>query len=268
MDNLREDNSCRKEETIEYTDNVLEQMNVLYAKITVNLEDYFQEKATSSDVKDRLKKYYQSIKNYCINTGITTEKNEAYKRKLLKDIYRSYRHKAVLVAVDVNDKEGKEIGISYFNEDSETPVIYYSADYYYKCEDLRGKLSHIAKEIAAEEGIMSFETESVDKRKRYVYDYEFNHVWLWKHDGKVGNEIKGNKDFIPTKDMKVLYCEEGEQEDGGKLLISYGEEWLDSGIKKSAPRDEQLKELELFIKEHFTVANNAKFQEFCISIMG
>ncbi|OYP50964.1 hypothetical protein CG709_02505 [Lachnotalea glycerini] len=106
---LENENICKNsKEIIEYTDDVAEQVRALYDKIILNLEMYFQGEISMDDVNNELKQYYFTIKNYCIKTGVLDEKHDAYKSKILKDIYRNYRYNSVIVAANVKDAEGKQ----------------------------------------------------------------------------------------------------------------------------------------------------------------
>lgn len=244
---------------VEYTDDVSEYMRSLYAKITINLEEYFQGSVDLNNINEKFRQFFYVIKNYCLNNGLITEHHTSYKCKLLKDIYRSYRHNAVIIANDINDKEGKEFAEKYFGGDTDQ-FIYYSSDYYYKCDNIRNKLIEIATKLAEDEKIPHFETQSIDNRKRYMYDYEYNYAWMWKHKVNTVCNVDMNDIIIPPDNIKILYHKSTDKRKERKLLICYKGKWVPVDYEKNDLKWEKLNE---FLQEmNFTVINNNKFRDF------
>ncbi len=214
----------KSREIVEYTDDVADQVRSLYDKITTNLEEYFQGKNKINDVNNRIKQSYKSIKNYCIVSGQMNENNEAYKSKIIKDIYRGYRHNAVIAAVNVNNIEGSKLARKIAGSEKiydEHIVYYYNSDYYFACEILRDALIDMANKLAIEEKIKEFDTQSIDNRKRYVYDYGFNHAWSWNNKMNLESVINIDKNLVPPEKIKAFYMEYLDSNEIGKLLISY-----------------------------------------------
>jgi hypothetical protein len=211
----------KSREIIEYTDDVAEQVRILYEKITVNLEDYYKGKIKIEDVNNKMKQFYKCIKNYCMTTDLINENNEAYKSKILKDIYRNYRYNAVIAAVNVNDFEGRKVALEVSDLAFHSYEIYYNSTYYYKCEELRESLTQMAYALADEENIRFFDTESIDRRKRYVYDFGFNYAWAWNNKFSNENGVCINKNLVPPNNISIFYKEYVDSHKDGKLIITY-----------------------------------------------
>lgn len=246
---------------IEYTDDVAEQMRILYTKIPASLEEYYKGISDLKDINERLRQYYFSIKNYCINTGITKENNNGYKYKLLRDIYRSYRHNAVIIAMDMNELEGKELQ-KEFEKENLIQCFYYNSDYFYWCKILREALIEIVRNLAHEEEIKDFETESIDRRKRYIYDYEFNYSWFLKN--KVNVKLKDD-DLIPPKDIKIFF-HKSETSDG-KLLVFYKSKVTEYNMNKTELEQEKINILNLFKELNYPVTNELNLENFFQSFL-
>lgn len=250
----------RPDKIIEYTDDVSEHIRALYPKITINLEEYFQGNYDLNGIRDRLQKYYHAMKSYCMNEGLLIDSDEAYKSQLLRDIYRSYRYKALLVAIDMNEREGKTLTSRYLSKETTNVYFYYNSDYYYKCEILRDKLTNIVNELASNEKINHFETESIDKRKRYVYDYQFNYVWFWKYQRDEMKNIKEQENLIPPKHFKVFYYRNLKQV--GKLIIYYKSEKVELDISKARPEQEWKLILDFIHHNSTMMAEESQFITF------
>lgn len=261
----------RSNKIIEYTDDVSEQMRALYTQITINLEEYFKEINDIDEINDKFRQYFDTIKNYCINTGLINDNNEAYKCKLLKDIYRSFRHNAVVVALETNESDAKEFVLEYLKESIKDFGIFYNSDYYYRCEYLREQLIEIAKNLALEEGIKDFETESIDKRKRYIYDYQFNYAWFLKNNINLITEKNMNEALVPPEHIKILYKRTQSDTPKGILLMKYKSKLVEFHVRKTDSEQEKLKFLELLQENDFPIANNSNFKEFfhsfCVSVI-
>jgi|GEM_PF-6331423 len=238
-------------------------MRTLYSKIPASLEEYYKGMCNLKDINERLRQYYFSIKNYCISSGITKEDNNAYKYKLLRDIYRSYRHNAVIIAMDMNELEGKELQKEFSKDNLIQTYFYYNSDYFYWCKMLRETLIEIVTNLAHEEEIKDFETESIDRRKRYIYDYEFNYSWFLKN--KVDIKLKDD-DLIPPKNIKFFYQKTADEITDGKLLVYYKSKVAEYTMNKAALEQEQIN-LNLFIESNNPVTNEAHLEKFFQSFL-
>lgn len=256
------DKYIQANEIIEYTDDVAEQMRILYTKIPANLEEYYKGKSDLKDINERLRQYYFSIKNYCINTGLIKENNNAYKNKLLRDIYRSYRHNAVIIAMDMNELEGKELQKEFSKENLRQTYFYYNSNYFYWCKMVRETLIEIVKNLAHEEEIKDFETESIDRRKRYIYDYEFNYSWFLKN--KVNIKLKDN-DLIPPKDIKFFYHKTVDEITDGKLLVFYKSKVAEYTMNKTDFEQDNI--LNLFMESNYPFTNESHLEKFFQSFL-
>lgn len=248
---------------VEYTDDVAEQMRMIYTKIPVNLKEYYKGMSDLDDINNRLRQYYYLIKNYCINTGLTKENNEAYKYKLLQDIYRSYRHNAVIIAMDMNEEEGKMLQKEYLNTSVHT-CFYYNSDYFYWCKKIREALLEIVRELAKEEDIKNFDTESIDRRKRYIYDFEFNYSWFYKN--KVNVSLK-EEELIPPKDIKIFYQKMLDEPSEGKLLVFYKSKMTEYTIGKADSEQGKVDTLSIAMESNFSYKNESHLKNFFQSFL-
>lgn len=231
-------------EIVEYTDDVSEQMRALYIKISANLEEYYKCITSIIEIEEKVRQSYYSIKSYCIHTGFISDSDEAFKSKLLKDVYRSYRHNAVVVAMDMNELEGKELELKYLKGDS--PFVYYNSEYYYRCEDLREKIITIVKELANDENIKDFETASIDKRKRYIYDYEFNQSWFLKHKVSTITNVEYDDLLVLPNQIKILYQPPNDKILEGKLIVFLESQKVEYPINQKDLGQDRLYFLNLF----------------------
>lgn len=262
----------RTREIIEYTDDVADQVRMLYEKITINLEDYFQGKNNINDINNKIKQFYKNIKNYCITTGLMNENSEAYKCKIIKDIYRSYRYNAVIAAVNINDIEGRKAELEISGEDKgcDEYFIYYNSDYFFACELLRETLTDMVNKLAIEEKIKNFDTQSIDKRKRYVYDYGFNYAWSWSNKINIESGININENTIPPEKIKVYYKEYLDSQKKGKLLIRYEDNNIEVDLQtKYRLKNENCNLHDILKRKNIQMDENANlndfFNAFCIS---
>ncbi len=253
---------------IEYTDDVAEQMRMLYSKIPANLEEYYKGTSDLKDVNERLRQYYFSIKSYCINTGLIKENSNAYKYKLLQDIYRSFRYNAVIKALDMNELEGKELQKEFSKEDMFQACFYYNSDYFYWCKILRETLIEIVRNLAQEEKIKDFETESIDRRKRYIYDYEFSYSWFLKN--RVNIKLI-EEELIPPKDIKIFYQKMTNGTSDGKLIVFYQSKMAEYTMNKTDLEQEKNNFFNMFMELNHPVTNESQlvkfFQLFFVSVI-
>lgn len=280
LSNEKEVKACHSEnsndrvkarEIIEYTDDVAEQVRILYDKITVNLEDYYKGKIKIYDVNNKMKQFYKSIKNYCMTTDLINENNEAYKSKILKDIYRNYRYNAVIAAVNVNDIEGRKVAIEVSDLAFNSYEIYYNSSYYYKCELLRESLTQMAHALASEENIRFFDTQSIDRRKRYVYDFGFNYAWAWNNKLNIENGVYLNKSLIPPKNISIFYKEYVDPQKEGKLIISHNNNLTEIDLQtKYSLQKEKCSIYNILQDNNIQMLHNDGMKEFldsfCISV--
>ncbi|RDY30484.1 hypothetical protein [Lachnotalea glycerini] len=260
---LENESICKNsKEIIEYTDDVAEQVRALYDKIILNLEMYFQGEISMDDVNNELKQYYFTIKNYCIKTGVLDEKHDAYKSKILKDIYRNYRYNSVIVAANVNDAEGKNLAVKLFDDDlnDSNYFVYYNSNYYYECEKVRGALYDMVNRLALEENISDFDTESIDKRKRYVYDYGFNHAWLWNNKMNIENDVDINKNLVPPQNMQIFFKEKLTPQKDCKIVICCKDEHIELDIRLKEQDNYNL--LEILQNNEHPIIQNEKLKDF------
>lgn len=252
-------------EIVEYTDDVADQVRALHEKITINLEEYFLGKNDINDVNNKLRQCYKSIKNYCRTIGLFIENNEAYKCKILKDIYRNYRYNAVIVAVNVNDIEGRKHALEFADDDtkSEEYYIYYNSDYYFECEELREILTDMVIKLAIEEKIITFDTRSIDKRKRYVYDYGFNYAWSWSNKMNIESGVRINKNLVPPEDIKVFYKEYIDANKDGKLVINYQGNNVEVDVHaKYRLKEENSNLFQVLLSQNIQLVDNIKLKDF------
>lgn len=249
----------QKNEIVEYTDDVAEQMRMLYSKIPENIEEYYKGMSNLKDINEGLKQYYFSIKNYCINTGLIKENNNAYTCKLLRDIYRSYRHNAVIIAMDMNELEGKELQKEFYTEDLSQTCFYYNSDYFYLCKILRESLIEIVRNLAQKEKIKDFETESIDRRKCYIYDYEFSYSWFLKN--KVNIKLIED-DLVPPKDIKILYIKMADETSDGKLVIFYNSKKAEYTMNKTDFKKIKNMIFKFFMESNYSATNKFLLEKF------
>jgi hypothetical protein len=252
-------------EFIEYTDGVAEQMRALYEKINTNLEEFFQGNHSIISVNQKMKHFYRTIKEYCFMKDIFDNDNKAYKSKLLKDIYRCYRYNTVMSAVKVNTSEGRKKVEQSSIESIENVenYIYYNSNYYYECETLREALTEMVGNLAKEEGILPFNTETIDRRRRYIYDYGFNYAWFWSNQLTSNWGLDMNKCMIPPKDMEILYVKQISQSEIGKLLIQYEELKIELELDERLAEKYESKSLLDFVKsKEVDLGEQGKIEDF------
>ncbi|MFA9375962.1 MAG: hypothetical protein ACERKZ_04320 [Lachnotalea sp.] len=250
---------------IEYTDDVAELMRKLYEKITLNLEDYFLGKNDIIDISNKLKNNYISIKNYCVTSELCKENNEAYKCKILKDIYRNYRYNTVIAAVNINDIEGRKIAsdTTGTDKDLEEYYVYYNSDYYFKCGELREALKDIVEKLAVEEKITTFDIQTIDNRKRYVYDYGFNYAWSWSNKINFDSGVRINKNLIPPENIKVFYIAYIDANKDNKVTVNFEGNNIEANIKAKEQLDQSnINILELLDKKSMMLFNDTKLKDF------
>ncbi len=159
------------------------------------LDQYF------SDCCTEMRKY-QVQKHW--STGNVDEDN----RKIISEVYEIFAKENARAARRANYDEGAKLNAEYGYRNYDW--VYYNADYYYQCADVRESLGTMANEIAQKWGSGSIDTEEIEKNSDLTLDggFDFNSGWNFSYRNQVGRASMADESLQPPRDFRFFYKED------------------------------------------------------------
>lgn len=188
---------------------------------------YYDGGFTREEVMQKVKNICMDMRVYLVQDRYTNGYNAEDNRQILRDVYDVVQKANVRKAVGSSLKKGSELA-EQFEDTGLYDWMYYSADDYYKSEDMRECIRQAIREMADEWGIEAPDFEEIEKNSQQVLDggLDYNSVWQW-HAWQRDVTRMTDLDTAPPEGFSFFYKEsKGIKDEQGYVEVGYqGKKW-------------------------------------------
>ncbi len=153
-----------------------------YDEMTQIMSDYYSGKVSQQEVIDSFQGYCQEYFDFRTENGIV-EGNDKDKKDAIMYIYECFQERSSSSAVNVCKQKADEIAENYgYTGVGNRDFVYYDADIYYSCEDMRSKLIEATEIVMDNWGLENVDVDSeieyTEKNTRFSNGgITFNGIW-------------------------------------------------------------------------------------------
>ncbi len=155
-------------------------------------QNYIQGELRLEEYKNAFKEEFYHSLNFNVERGFTTTQNKEDVFKILEATYNGFKSSAISASLIECNNEGLDL-----HGDEARKGVYYNADYYYVCEDMKSALEECYLEISKE---LSLDQAEVPKTTQHD---NFNDLWSLTFGGKCKFDAKSAG--APPEDFQMYY---------------------------------------------------------------
>lgn len=171
--------------------------------------DYYAGKISEEDVRNLFEDCCKDMRIYRTQQCQTSGQNEKDNRQIISEVYEVFCKANQRAAKYQNILEGEAINRNYQNGVT-NDFVYYNADYYYKCEDMRKIFGEMTERMTDQWELPKIDVDEIEKNTKYTLDgrFDFNSNWnvLYRNNISRGSMI--DPSMAPPKDFKFFYKEQ------------------------------------------------------------
>ena len=161
-------------------------------KALTTAQNYIQGNQSLENYKETFKEDFYHSLNFNVDKGYTTTQDKEDILQILEKKYNGYKANAISASVIECNKKG----FNLYGE-ADRSAVYYDADYYYDCEEIKGALEECFMEISKE-----FNLDQTKVPKTSQHD-NFNDMWAINFGGRCKFDAKNAAE--PPEGFQMYY---------------------------------------------------------------
>ena len=173
-----------------------------------HMSDYYAGRMSSDELDQYFHACCTEMRKYQAQCHRSSGNADEDNRKIISQVYEIFAKENARAARSANYDEGAEINKSYGYRNYDW--VYYNADYYYQCAEVKESLEAMANEMAGKWGTGAIDTEEIEKNSDLTLDggFDFNSGWNFSYRNQAGRASMADEAAEPPMGLKFFYKED------------------------------------------------------------
>lgn len=229
------------------------------------MQDYYAGKMSADDLKQYFNDCCSDMLDYRVQKHDISGNMDDFKVNIISKVYELFAKENARAASHANYAEGEKINAGYADGNRQN-WVYYNADYYYQCEEVRKMLGEIVNGVAEQWNIGEIDTKEIEKNSDLTLDggFDFNSIWNFTYRNQVSIASMTDENAVPPRDFKMFYKERahiGDANDIGKIDLWIGNQKYSKKVPFFITRDSlkgQIFNVNDLMKDYYKNNENVK----------
>ena len=175
------------------------------------MKKYINGQIPIDDIWNTFKNSFEELFNFQVKNGIIEDTDRNKTEEILRK-YEAFVHDANIAAVNKCIETGNRIAAQYDPERMDNrDAVYYDADMYYECEDIKELLQDYTRNLLEEHGLdtdlLNDKFEKIEKNSHYMDEITFNGMWNNRAMNAMERCEMIDIKAVPPKGMTFFYKE-------------------------------------------------------------
>ncbi len=173
-----------------------------------HMSDYYAGRMSNDELEQYFNACCTEMRKYQAQCHRSSGNVDEDNRKIISQVYEIFAKENARAARRANYDEGAKINESYGYRNYDW--VYYNAEYYYQCADVKESLGTMANEIAHKWNIGFIDTDEIEKNSDLTLDggFDFNSGWNFTYRNQAGRASIADEAVEPPRDLKFFYKED------------------------------------------------------------